>query len=574
MISILICGNPINIDGQFDDWIGVPIAYNDAEGDHVGADYSILKITNDSQFLFIYFNFFNDEFLMQNWNDFHLYIDSDNNSTTGQFVNGIGAELVWAFGDRWGYGHVDGQEYDIYQNDLTLRIAPTVTSMEFEIAISLNSSPLTLNGSQILSQARLILSEMADDGDFVPNESGGVTFVVDHDFVDDSPSISLERESESDIRIISYNTWNEGILDSERQIRFKRIIQGLNPDVIGLQEHGEWDQIDGIIQSWFPDEEWYASWTYNDLVILSRFPILNDANIISSGRTMAALLNTVNELGHNLLIFNSHLSCCDNDESRQQQVDEFSGVWRDWMQEGSGPFEIEEQTPFIHIGDFNFVGYSQQIRTIRDGDIEDQEEFGNDYFPDWDSTPIRELFPRHSHKRMGYTWRNDGSSFNPGKLDYVFYSNFTINPGNYYILNTLELNDATLEYFGFQRYDTHIASDHLPIVFDISIDDNIGVAKENHFIKDLSLYPNYPNPFNSQSSISFYLPFKSMVDVSIIDISGKVIVQLINEIRPKGNHSIKWNGKNNMGYEVTSGLYFSVLKFDGYLLKRKMILVK
>ncbi len=574
MISILICGNPINIDGQFDDWIEVPIAYNDAEGDHIGADYSILKITNDYQFLFIYFNFFNDEFLMQNWNDFHLYIDSDNNSTTGQFVNGIGAELVWAFGDRWGYGHVDGQEYDIYQNDLTLRIAPTVTSMEFEIAISLNSSPLTLNGSQILSQARLILSEMADDGDFVPNESGGVTFMVDHDFVDDSPSISLERESISDIRIISYNTWNEGILDSERQIRFKRIIQGLNPDVIGLQEHGEWDQIDGIIQSWFPDEEWYASWTYNDLVILSRFPILNDANIISSGRTMAALLNTVNELGHNLLIFNSHLSCCDNDESRQQQVDEFSGVWRDWMQEGSGPFEIEEQTPFIHIGDFNFVGYSQQIRTIRDGDIEDQEEFGNDYFPDWDSTPIRELFPRHSHKRMGYTWRNDGSSFNPGKLDYVFYSNFTINPGNYYILNTLELNDATLEYFGFQRYDTHIASDHLPIVFDISIDDNIGVAKENHFIKDLSLYPNYPNPFNSQSSISFYLPFKSMVDVSIIDISGKVIVQLINEIRPKGNHSIKWNGKNNMGYEVTSGLYFSVLKFDGYLLKRKMILVK
>ena len=64
-------------------------------------------------------------------------------------------------------------------------------------------------------------------------------------------------------------------------------------------------QIDDVIQAWFPNEEWHASWTHRDLVVLSRFSIIDDASIISSNRTMAALLNTENELGKNLLVFNS-----------------------------------------------------------------------------------------------------------------------------------------------------------------------------------------------------------------------------------------------------------------------------
>ena len=71
IFTYLFCGHPISIDGQFEDWDDVPVAYNDTEGDGFGADYSSLKITYDSQFLFIYFNFYNGDFLMQDWNDFH-----------------------------------------------------------------------------------------------------------------------------------------------------------------------------------------------------------------------------------------------------------------------------------------------------------------------------------------------------------------------------------------------------------------------------------------------------------------------------------------------------------------------
>jgi len=92
---MLYCGHPISIDGLFDDWDNVPINYVDSQSDCIVSDYNKIKITHDNEFLFIYVDFYNGDFLMQDWNDFHLYIDADNDLTTGKEVHGIGAELVW-----------------------------------------------------------------------------------------------------------------------------------------------------------------------------------------------------------------------------------------------------------------------------------------------------------------------------------------------------------------------------------------------------------------------------------------------------------------------------------------------
>ena len=476
LFSRLIAGHPINIDGQFHDWDNVGIAYSDMEGDGMSADFGDVKITYDMEFLFIYFNFHNGEYLMQDGNAFHLYIDADNNASTGLDFHGIGAELDWTFGQREGVFYINGGSEIIWQNDLTLRIGPTITSTEFEIAISRESDVLTLNESQVLAEGKIVIAEAPPNSDTVPNEDGGIYFSIGEDTVPLPEPIPLERKHEDDIRIVTYNTWNDGFLDEERQPHFKRIIQALDPDVIALQEHWDWDEIDDIIQSWFPDEPWYASWTHRDMVVLSRFSIIDDASLISSGRTMGALLDTEEELGKNLLIVNSHLSCCANNEDRQQQVDEFLSVWREWISNENGPFNLEDETPFVHVGDFNFVGYRQQVETIRIGDIVDENEYGEDFLPDWDNTAVVDLFSRHTHKRMGYTWRSDGSSFNPGKLDYIFYSDATIDTGRHFTLNTLAMEEATLMEYGLEWDDTQEASDHLPRVFDITLNDlDIGV---------------------------------------------------------------------------------------------------
>ena len=105
----------------------------------------------------------------------------------------------------------------------------------------------------------------------------------------------LDRKSEQDIRLVSYNTLNEGILDPNRQSHFRRIIQALDPDIIALQEHSEWGSIEDIIQSWFPNDDWNASWTYGDLVVLSNFSIISHTQL-SSDRSMAVLIETVDRI--------------------------------------------------------------------------------------------------------------------------------------------------------------------------------------------------------------------------------------------------------------------------------------
>jgi endonuclease/exonuclease/phosphatase family metal-dependent hydrolase len=569
LISFLMAGHPITIDGQFQDWDNVPVAYSDIEGDGISADFANIKVTYDMEFLFIYFSFHYGEFLMQDWNDFHLYIDADNDIATGLEFNGIGAELDWTFGQRQGVFYTSSGMTDIWQNDITLRIGPTITSSEFEIAIARDSNLMTLNGSQVLFEGRIVIAEAQPNSDSVPNESGGIYFSIGEDAVPLPEPISLERRHEDDIRIVTYNNLNEGMIDPEREPHFRRILQALDPDVIAVQEHWEWNEINDVVQSWFPDEQWYASWTYRDLVVLSRFPILNDANLISSERTMCALLDTEDELGKNLLVINSHLSCCAYNDSRQEQVDEFASVWRNWITNSDGPFDLEFETPFLHVGDFNFVGYRQQVETIRIGDIENENEYGDDFPPDWDASNIVDLFSRHTHKRMGYTWRSDGSSFNPGKLDYIFYSDATIDTGKHYILNTLALDDETLAGYGLEWDDTQEASDHLPRVFDISLDPSVGIINENPVPKKIAIVNNYPNPFNPTTTINITVEIQHATSLNVYDINGRLIDLVFQGELEIGTHEFQWEGTN-----YSSGVYFIKMKSGDYVQTRKMILLK
>jgi hypothetical protein len=163
--SLLYSGHPISIDGLFDDWAEVDINYSDFQGDGDNADFADIKITYDNDFLFIYFNVHDGEYLMQDWNEFHLYIDADNDTTTGYYINGIGAELDWIFGDRSGSFYIMDGIIEIYQNDLTLRMAPTITNDEFEICISRNSSVLTMDGTQVLVEGKVILTDSGKKGE-------------------------------------------------------------------------------------------------------------------------------------------------------------------------------------------------------------------------------------------------------------------------------------------------------------------------------------------------------------------------------------------------------------------------
>jgi hypothetical protein len=88
------------------------------------------------------------------------------------------------------------------------------------------------------------------------------------------------------------------------------------------------------------------------------------------------------------------------------------------------------------------------------------------------------------------------------------------------------------------------------------------------------LYQNYPNPFNPSTSIKFDLPEESFVTLKIYDILGREVKTLVNEYRPAGSYTITWNGIDESGRKVGSGVYLYRMIAGNFRKTLKMILAK
>ena len=188
---------------------------------------------------------------------------------------------------------------------------------------------------------------------------------------------------------------------------------------------------------------------------------------------MAVLLDTSAVLDSELLIINAHLPCCANDSGRQAEIDRIMAFIRDARQPG-GPLDLPPNTPILITGDLNLVGLSQQLTSLCNGDIVNEGTFGPDFLPDWDGSELANSISRQTEKRMGYTWRNDSSSYWPGQLDYVIYTDHVLTPGNNFILYTPEMSPENLGAHGLLSTDS-LASDHLLFCTDFrAVDANPG----------------------------------------------------------------------------------------------------
>ena len=89
-----------------------------------------------------------------------------------------------------------------------------------------------------------------------------------------------------------------------------------------------------------------------------------------------------------------------------------------------------------------------------------------------------------------------------------------------------------------------------------------------------SLEGNYPNPFNPTTTILFNLAADTHVNLAVYDISGRLMNKLVDGPLAAGEHEIVWNGKNQDGVRVASGVYFYKLNADDYSATKKMVMVK
>jgi hypothetical protein len=88
------------------------------------------------------------------------------------------------------------------------------------------------------------------------------------------------------------------------------------------------------------------------------------------------------------------------------------------------------------------------------------------------------------------------------------------------------------------------------------------------------LYQNYPNPFNPHTTIRYDLPENNIVSVTIYDMMGRVVKNLVNGMQTAGFKSLRWDATNNRDQSVSTGLYIYTIHSDNYTDTKKMILLK
>ena len=109
----------------------------------------------------------------------------------------------------------------------------------------------------------------------------------------------------------------------------------------------------------------------------------------------------------------------------------------------------------------------------------------------------------------------------------------------------------------------------------VAIDDDITRGKTP---VPFALYQNYPNPFNPHTLITFDLPGDKgqirHVNVTVYDLRGKKVRELVNTLLEPGRHRVTWDGKDHLGRPAGSGVYLYMLRSGGLSVVKKMVIQK
>ena len=150
--------------------------------------------------------------------------------------------------------------------------------------------------------------------------------------------------------------------------------------------------------------------------------------------------------------------------------------------------------------------------------------------------------------------------------------------------STVGLQDADhligLEYVFTKNYQvhptSHVLHDEMAILFTTTPPDQYSAVAEvpDYIPQNYSMAPNYPNPFNNSTKVSFEIAQKGFTELKVFDVNGRLINTLHAGSLSPGKYNRSWNGDDKNGSAVSSGVYFIQLKSGEYQHSIKTILLK
>ena len=105
-------------------------------------------------------------------------------------------------------------------------------------------------------------------------------------------------------------------------------------------------------------------------------------------------------------------------------------------------------------------------------------------------------------------------------------------------------------------------------------EEEVNVDDETLLPVSTALVGNFPNPFNPETTIRFTLSHAENVEINIYNVRGQLIRTLVNGYVNGGRHNVVWNGLNDNGNPVGSGVYFYRMTAGEYQSVRRMMLIK
>ena len=133
----------------------------------------------------------------------------------------------------------------------------------------------------------------------------------------------------------------------------------------------------------------------------------------------------------------------------------------------------------------------------------------------------------------------------------------TVNSGN--MMDYINADDADDTYAGVDTSFNHMVE---------VVGGTVGIG-EDKLPSEYQLSQNYPNPFNPETTIDFRIDADSHINISIFDINGNLIQELVNEWKASGSHQVKFSG-----HSIPSGIYFYKMTTKGFTDIRKMTLIQ
>lgn len=513
---------PIAIDSQFDDWSATTY-FTDTPGDDNDLDLLQFDVANDENFLFLRLTLAK-EIILTNDNDLSLFLDTDSNPLTGKMVNGIGAELELNFGERKSRFYYANSSSFSNLNSLKFHHQPTLSSKVFEIALSRQT---VISGVPLFTgNAIRIFFRNGSTGDMMPDEGLVFTYNFDNTATLPFQPVDLQKDKPQAIRLLTWNTLQDGLADFTRREHFKRVISVLQPDLITFNEC--WNVTAGMAATLLNEalpladfQSWNAVKLDAGNITVSRFPILQNWLVHPGSRLTASLIDLPGDTFQtDLLLINGHLKCCDDGNStRQLEADAFAAFILDAKTPG-GAITLPEGTPFVLSGDLNLVGWQQQLTTLLTGDIVNTGVFGLGGALDWDGSSLLDVIALQADRRMAHTWYSNSSSYPPSRLDYHICSSSVMQVDKAFSLQTEIMPPGRLAQYGLEANDTHSASDHLPRVTDFLLNQSVATAGRSRTNPRLEVFPN---PAMDELQIRFATEHALPLQCRLLQADGRVV---------------------------------------------------